>query len=193
MRDVLALQLGLLVAAALTFVLFSLIYSSLEWSALRLTVICYVFACAAVCVPRMALDIFRELGLDARHRNPKHAKDDGYGPVVVLGAGDMGTLFLDHLKSSSHNVYPGMRVLGFIDETEVLHGRRLRSFRILGGLSMIPELVEKEGLRGIVLAINRPRRELVEQLERLAAIHGLRIYRWNVGISPLAELESKEA
>jgi UDP-N-acetylmuramyl pentapeptide phosphotransferase/UDP-N-acetylglucosamine-1-phosphate transferase len=192
MRDVIALQSGLLVAAVLTFVLFSLIYSTLEWSALRLTVICYVFACAAVCMPRVALDVFRELGLDARHRNPKHATEDGYGPVVVLGAGDMGTLFLDHLKSSAHNAYPGMRLLGFLDETEALHGRRLRSFRILGGLSIVPELVEKQGLRGIVLAINHPRRELVEQLVRLAAIHGLRIHRWNVGISPLEEVEFKE-
>jgi FlaA1/EpsC-like NDP-sugar epimerase len=80
-----------------------------------------------------------------------------------------------------------MRILGFLDETRVLHGRRLRSFRILGGLSMVPNLVEKQGLRGIVLAINRPRRALVEHLEQLAATHGLRIYRWKVGINPLAE------
>jgi hypothetical protein len=52
---------------------------------------------------------------------------------------------------------------------------------------MVPDLVAKQGLRGIVLAINRPRRELVEHLEQLAATHGLRIYRWKVGINPMAE------
>jgi FlaA1/EpsC-like NDP-sugar epimerase len=107
--------------------------------------------------------------------------------LVVLGAGDLGTLFLDHLKSSSHDEYPGMNVLGFLDETKVLHGRRLRSFRILGGVSVIPKLVEEQGLRGIVLAINSPNRELVEQLEELGARYGLRIYRWKVGMAPMSD------
>lgn len=185
MRDVLSLQVGLLVASGLTFVLFSLIYSTLEWSALRLTVISYVFACAGVCVPRVALDLLRELGLDARHRNPKHTGHNGFGPVVVLGAGDMGTLFLDHLKSSSHDAYPGMRVIGFLDESRVLHGRRLRSFRILGGISIVPKLVEEEGLKGIVLAINRPEKELLDQLEAAADEYGLKIYRWSVNVAEM--------
>ena len=105
-------------------------------------------------------------------------RDDGYGPVVVLGAGDLGTLFLDHLKSSAHDAYPGMRVLGFIDETRVLHGRRLRSFRILGGLSLVPKLVAEQGLKGIVLAINHPRKELLAELDALAEQYDLKIYRW---------------
>jgi len=182
MRDVISLQLGLLVAAAGTFVLFSLVYSTLEWSALRLTVMTYVFACVGVCTPRVALDLLREMGMDARHRNPKRAAHNGYGPVVVLGAGDLGTLFLDHLKSSAHDAYPGMRMLGFIDETRVLHGRRLRSFRVLGGLSLVPTLVAEQGLTGIVLAINHPRKELLGELDALADEYNLKIYRWRVGV-----------
>jgi FlaA1/EpsC-like NDP-sugar epimerase len=106
---------------------------------------------------------------------------------VVLGAGNLGTLLLDHLKSSNHDDYVGMRVLGYLDEESALHGRRLRTFRILGDLSMIPSLVKDQGLRGIVLAINRPRKELLEQLEQLAEEYKLRIYRWKVGIRPLED------
>lgn len=182
MRDILSLQFWLLVAAGATFALFSLIYASLEWSALRITVMSYVFACAGVCVPRVALDLLRELGLDARHLNSRKKQVDDRWPVVVLGAGDMGTLLLDHLKSSAHDVYPGMRLLGFIDETEVLHGRRLRSFRILGGLSVVPKLVEEAGLKGIILAINKPRQELLDQLDALAAKYHLKIYRWKAAL-----------
>ena len=182
MRDILSLQFWLLVAAGTTFSLFSLIYASLEWSALRITVMSYVFACAGVCVPRVALDLLRELGLDARHLNSRKKHVDDRWPVVVLGAGDMGTLLLDHLKSSAHDVYPGMRLLGFIDETEVMHGRRLRSFRILGGLSVVPKLVEEAGLKGIILAINKPRQELLDQLDALAAKYHLKIYRWKVAL-----------
>jgi UDP-N-acetylmuramyl pentapeptide phosphotransferase/UDP-N-acetylglucosamine-1-phosphate transferase len=187
MRDLVSLQCWLLLAALASFTLFSLANASMEWSALRLTLMSYVMAAGGVSLPRVALDMFREFGLEARHRQSPPGKSDGHGPVVVFGAGDLGTLLLDHLKSSAHEQYPGMRILGFLDETRVLHGRRLRSFRILGGLSMVPDLVEKQGLRGIVLAINRPRRELVEHLEQLAATHGLRIYRWKVGINPMAE------
>ncbi len=182
MRDILSLQFWLLVAAGVTFASFSLFYAALEWSALRMTVMSYVFACAGVCVPRVALDLLRELGLDARHLSARKKVGDDRFPMVVLGAGDLGTLLLDHLKSSAHNVYPGMRLLGFIDETEVMHGRRLRSFRILGGLSVVPKLVEEAGLRGIILAIQHPRKELMDQLEELADRHDLKIFRWKVGL-----------
>jgi FlaA1/EpsC-like NDP-sugar epimerase len=185
MRDLISLQFWLLVAALATFTLFSLAYAMLEWAGLRMALMSYVIAAIGVCLPRVLLDLFRDFGLEARHRNPKTCGPDGHGAVVVFGAGDLGTLLLDHLKSSSHDLYAGMRVLGFLDETRVLHGRRLRSFRVLGGLSMVPKLVEEQGLTGIVLAVSRPRRELVEQLEELAAEYGLRIYRWKVEIAPL--------
>jgi UDP-N-acetylmuramyl pentapeptide phosphotransferase/UDP-N-acetylglucosamine-1-phosphate transferase len=185
MRDVVSLQCWLLAAALATFTLFSLAYSTLEWSCLRVALISYVFAAGAVCLPRVLLDLFRDFGMEARHKNPPASGRSGHGAVVVLGAGDLGTLLLDHLKSSAHDLYPGMRILGFVDETKVLHGRRLRTFRILGGLSVVPGLVENEGLRGIVLAINRPRPELVEQLEALAEAHDLKIYRFKVGIASI--------
>jgi UDP-N-acetylmuramyl pentapeptide phosphotransferase/UDP-N-acetylglucosamine-1-phosphate transferase len=187
MRDILALQFWLLMAALLTFAVFSLIDESLEWSALRLAVLTFVFSCLGVCLPRGVLEVLRDLALEARHRSPsREAGDDpGYGPVVVYGAGDLGTLFLEHLKSNSHESYPKMRVLGFLDDTGVLHGRKLRSFKILGGLSLVPDLVANEGLRGIVLAIRNPRQELLDQLRELSEDHGLKIYRWQVGMSDM--------
>lgn len=182
MRDVISLQFWLLVAAMATFTLFTLMYESLEWSALRLMLTSYVFASFGVCAPRVALDLLREFGLDARFRNPRQSVAGDYGPVVVLGAGDLGTLLLNHLKSSSHDFYPGMRLLGFIDEARVLHGRQLRSFRILGGLSIVPKLVRDEGLKGIILAIHEPGKELLNQLDELAEQYNLKIYRWRVGL-----------
>ena len=182
MRDIISLQFWLLVAAMATFTLFTLMYESLEWSALRLMLISYVLACGGLCLPRVALDLLREFGLDARHRNPKRSAEGAYGPVVVLGAGDMGTLLLTHLKSVAHDDYPGMRLLGFLDESRVLHGRQLRSFRILGGLSIVPTLVREQGLKSIIVAISSPRKELMDQLNQLAEQHDLKIYRWRVGL-----------
>jgi len=187
MRDIVSLQFWLLAAALTTFTLFSLAYVTLEWAGLRMALMSYVIALIGVCLPRVMLDILRDFGLEARHRRPRTDDSGALGKVVVLGAGNLGTLFLDHLKSSSHEKYQGMRILGFLDESHALHGRKLRSFRVLGGLSMIPKLVVDNGLTGILLAINEPRPELVEQLESLAATHGLKIYRWKVSLTPFDE------
>jgi hypothetical protein len=43
-------------------------------------------------------------------------------------------------------------------------------------------LVKSDGLKGIVVAMNEPRQELLDQLDALAAEHDLRIYRWRVGL-----------
>ena len=182
MRDIISLQFWLLAAALSTFTLFTLVYSDLEWSTMRLALMSYVFASGGVCLPRVALDLLREFGTDAHYRNPKRVEDGGYGPVVVLGAGDLGTLLLHHLKSSAHDSYPGMRILGFIDDEQALHGRRLRSLRILGGLSDVPKLVAERGLKGIILAISEPTQAVLDQLNELAEQHQLQVYRWRVGL-----------
>lgn len=191
MRDIVSLQFWLLVTAAATFTLFSAAYSSVEWSALRLSTMSYVFACIGICLPRVALDLMRDFGLDARSRCTEDKKEGvARHPVVILGAGDLGTLLLDHLKSSTHDRYPGLRVLGFIDEMRSIHGRRLRSFRVLGGVSSIPILAEKEGLKGVILAIQNPRPELLLELDELATRHDLKIHRWDVGIRDMPMTES---
>lgn len=182
MRDILSLQFWLMAAAGATFSIFSMVESSLDWSALRITLMAYVFAYSGICLPRVALDLMREFGLDARHFAAKFAVTEKCWPVVVLGAGDLGTLMVDHLKSSSIDTYPGMRMLGFIDETRVLHGRRLRSFRVLGGLDVVPKLAKESALRGIIVAIDHPRPEMLAELDALANEFDLKIYRWGVAL-----------
>jgi FlaA1/EpsC-like NDP-sugar epimerase len=185
MRDIISLQFWLLAAALATFTLFSLVYQSLEWTGLRMALISYLFTAIGVCLPRLALDLFRDFGLEARHRNPIGSLGGTSEPVVVMGAGNLGTLLLDHLKSSNHDDYANMRVMGYLDEEKALHGRRIRSFQILGDLSVIPGLVESHGLKGIVLAIKQPRQKLLQELEQLSIKYNLRIYHWKVGILPM--------
>ncbi len=188
MRQLIGLFFWLLIAALATFTLFSLAAGDTQWSNLRMALLAHVFASIAICIPRGFLDVCREYALEAYHGNPRQPENDaadGFGPVAVLGAGDFGTLFLDHLKSSSHGDYPDMRILGFLDESKALHGRRLRSFRILGGISEIPQLVETRGLRGIIVAINHPSRELLDTLTAYATRHQLKIHHWNVGLQSI--------
>jgi FlaA1/EpsC-like NDP-sugar epimerase len=126
----------------------------------------------------VALDLLREFGLDARHQRAKHATEDQTQAVVIFGAGSSGALLLDHLKSAAHDVYPDLRILGFLDDMKVLHGRRIRSFQILGDLSAVPKLVKDENLKGIILAIRHPSKEALVELDRLADRYNLKVYRW---------------
>ncbi|MCF7734539.1 MAG: hypothetical protein K9N23_22840, partial [Akkermansiaceae bacterium] len=181
-HNVLLLQSSLLISSLATLSLYELVFFSLEWGALRMAVMACAFASVAVCIPRMALVLLREAGFTARHRVSKKSHGEHDHPVVVVGAGDLGTLLLDHLKTSSQFHYPGVRILGFVDQTRQLHGRQLRSFRVLGGLSVVPGLVENQGLKGVILAINQPNQELIDELADLVERYDLKIHRWNVGI-----------
>jgi hypothetical protein len=180
-RDLISMQAWLVAAALAAFVIKSLANAEMEWSALRLSMFSLLLATGAITLPRVMLDLMRDAGMAARHGNPSK-KSDGIGPVVIFGAGDLGTLFLEHLKSSGNHDYPGMKVLGFIDEQASLHGRRLRTFRVIGGLSKVPHLVASDGLRGIVLAIADPHPDVVAGLAAMASQYDLRIYRWHVGL-----------
>lgn len=182
MLDLVRLQVSLLIAALATFTLFSLVFEELEWSSLRLTMLSYVFACIGLSLPRISLDVLRELGTEARYKNPQNAKPGAFGPVVILGAGDLGALFLDHLKSSPHDYYHGMSVLGFVDQSVELHGRHMRSFPVLGSLALVPSLVENEGLKGIIVAIANPPATLREELATLADTHKIHIHFWRVNL-----------
>lgn len=183
LRDFVGVVFWFVMCGLVTFSVVSLGKASVEWSVLRLTVLACAGGCLAVCLPRVMLDLVREMAMVHRVRSAASDRDmSGYGPVAVVGAGDVGTLFLEHLKATGSDTYVGMRMLGFLDENESLHGRTLRSFPILGSLDKVPELIASQGLRGLVVAINRPGEDLLARLEELSVAHGLTLYRWTVGM-----------
>lgn len=182
MRDIITLQAAMLVAALATFTIFSLVYSTLEWSAIRLAMLACVFAIAGITIPRVMLDLMRDAGLEARHQRSHDKDQEASLPVVVYGAGGSGSLLLEHFKTSFERTHQNLRIVGFIDDMRVIHGRNIRSFRVLGGLSSVPRLVKEEGIKGIVVAMSEPRQESLAELERIAARYDLRIYRWKAGL-----------
>lgn len=193
LRDLISLNCWLLTAGFLTFIIHFVAKGDAAWSVLRLSLISHLLASCAISLPRAALDLFRDFGLEARNRRTSSGPTDSpYGKTVVIGAGDLGTLLIDHLKSSYHNDYPGLQLLGFVDENPDLHGRRLRSFPIFGSLSSIAVLAEKDRLRTLVVAMRTPRADLMRELEQLAETHNLRIFRWNPAIMPMPEHAREE-
>ena len=92
--------------------------------------------------------------------------------AVILGAGGHGRVVLDIIQQAKKH-----KPVGFLDNSEALHGRRVDGLPVLGGLERLPELKER-GIGTAIVAIgdNGIRRALAGQLEEagfqlLNAIH----------------------
>lgn len=184
-RDFLSVVFWLGVAGVITFCIISIGNSSIEWSVMRATLLACMGGCAFVCLPRLILDAVREIALAHRvgaKGSASQVIEAESLPVVVIGAGDLGTLFLEHLKASSRDSYRGMRILGFIDRNEALHGRLLRSFRVLGGIDLLHKLAKAGEVKGVVVAIQNPTPEFSLELSNLARAHHLKVHWWKVAL-----------
>lgn len=71
-------------------------------------------------------------------------------PIIIIGAGYAGNLVAsDILNHNSYNRY----VVGFIDDDEEKHGELSFGIEVLGGRDKIQEVVNKFGVKEIIIAI----------------------------------------
>lgn len=92
--------------------------------------------------------------------------------VIILGAGGHGRVVLDVLLQARQ-----LKPVGFLDNNQQLHGRRVDGLTVLGGVEQL-ERLRKQGIEGAIVAIgdNGIRRALgtvVEQsdFQLISAIH----------------------
>jgi sugar O-acyltransferase (sialic acid O-acetyltransferase NeuD family) len=81
---------------------------------------------------------------------------------IIVGAGGHGRVVLDiMLRAGVHEV------VGFVDSSAALAGRRVDGRRVFGGLEVLPELRASAGVEGALVAIgdNGVRRELADRVE----------------------------
>lgn len=85
--------------------------------------------------------------------------------TLIYGAGSSGLSLLQALRND-----PRFRVFGFLDDDKLLHGRTLQNLRI-DSPARLPQLVERQGIRQVLLAIpsisRHRKRLLVDQLTHL--------------------------
>ena len=127
--------------------------------------------------PRSLTPLIREAVIDSNHRRLGHSSG-GRRRLMLYGAGDLGELFLSHLKSTHSTHLNEMRIIGFIDDHPNLKGRFLDGFRIFGSVEDLPQLSERFNLHGVLLTATRFDPPRVAQLCRIAEEHNLSIYRW---------------
>ena len=86
-------------------------------------------------------------------------------PILIVGAGDGGDLFLRELrKNQNHDYLP----VGFIDDDRAKRGQVIHGVRVLGDRHDIPELVRRHGIKKIFLAIMSIDENVVREFQDIA-------------------------
>lgn len=91
----------------------------------------------------------RTLSRLSRYMRARGGSPDGK-PVLVVGAGDAGSLLMRDIE-----VQPGLglNVVGVLDDDRAKHGRMLRNTRVLGGIDDIERLVADHSIQEILVAV----------------------------------------
>jgi FlaA1/EpsC-like NDP-sugar epimerase len=113
-------------------------------------------------------------------RGPSSQEPQNTSHTLIYGAGPSGLSLLIALRND-----PRFRVFGFLDDDNLLHGRTVQNLRI-DSPERLPQLIERHGIRQVLLAIpsisRHRKRLLVDQLTHL----GLKV----LSIPSLSQLAS---
>ena len=99
-------------------------------------------------------------------------------PTLIYGAGDLGELFLNHLRLTQPSTWSGFSFVGFIDDHLQLRGRRLHGFPILGPLDQLEPLVKRHGIQSVIVTMSRLDPARHAELLRLAEKLRFEIRQW---------------
>ena len=80
--------------------------------------------------------------------------------VLVVGAGRLGQLMLQDLRTASVGLFP----VGFVDDDRAKHERSLSGVPVLGGVDALPALIEEHRANLVIIAIRDPNGALVRRV-----------------------------
>lgn len=178
LRDVIAVLMWLGVGLALSFTVSTFLSRDLAWSNLRVFVLVGVLSSVFLLLPRLVTAILRELIIDVQHRSLLRSKGIR-DRMVIYGAGDLGELFLHHLKVTEPTQLAENRIIGFVDDNPNLKNKSMDGFKVFGGLEYLETLVSKFGISGLIVCIDKIECHKMSLIEETACKLGLKIIRWS--------------
>jgi FlaA1/EpsC-like NDP-sugar epimerase len=121
-----------------------------------------VFAGALVWASREAAALLLR-GDDNRVRKPERRR------VAIFGAGSSGVQLLEALRRSGD-----YEPVGFIDDTDSLIGQRIGGLKVYR-VDKLPRLVERDGIKEVLLALPERQRRERQAIIRRIATHAVRV------------------
>lgn len=91
--------------------------------------------------------------------------------TLLYGAGEHGTVVSRHLTQNDRN---GYRVIGFIDDDQTKHGKKVQGVPVLGGCSDLPEIISRYAIEELVIAFANPEGDLTKKVFRICRECGVR-------------------
>jgi len=168
----------LVCGALLSVGMVSVFLEDLSFRMALIHVTALAFSIVAVLLPRSLSALVQESALDVMHRRRWKRGAGGGRPTLIYGAGDLGELFVSHVRLSESGKWSDFIFVGYLDDDPNLKDRWMQGFRIFGGLNEIEQIVNLQHVKCVIvtmggLAPDR-RTELFRQAERL----GIEVREW---------------
>lgn len=107
-------------------------------------------------------------------RRKKYQKsEDELERVVVIGAGDGGSIFMDNHIRNPQN----LEVIAILDQNPAKHGLLLGGVKILGDIDLLPSLVKEFGVTKVVVAIPTIKPEEYEKILKITSPLKIILYK----------------
>lgn len=93
--------------------------------------------------------------------------------IILVGAGDGGSMFMQN-----YNKHPGdLEVVGILDRDPGKHGRVIGGAKVLGDISLIPEIVKTQDVQEIIVAIPSIKPEEYEKILNIANPLKIKVFK----------------
>lgn len=125
----------------------------------------WVFSIVFIGGSRLSWRIFRE-----KYFKPAGDKKKGT-PVLIIGAGSAGAMLLRELKRYSRDYKP----VGFIDDDLKKQNQELMGVPVLGTRKDVPRVVEKHGVKEIIIAVPSASGSVIREIVREARSTGVKV------------------
>ena len=73
------------------------------------------------------------------------------------------------LREIEWNKALGLKAVGFLDDNNILHGRRIRGYPVLGGREDLLHIVDKYGIQEIIVSFRENGEQKKEDIQRYFA------------------------
>ncbi len=136
---------------------------------------------------RGSLRLFRETVANRLQSGPQV-------PVLIAGAGDTGEALMREIARNRNIAF---RPVGFLDDDPYKLGLRLHGARVLGTMDAMPSLVEKHGIKEVIIAMPSADRKQIRRVVDMAHRTGVKarivpafeaVVEGNVSVTQLREV-----